>query len=265
MMVVQDIIKEDSMSTEEIIYRLFCIVDEQMADVKKRADAHLYPSEVVAIGLIFALKGGKYRPFYRWLAANYRYLFPQLPELSRMQRLLRDYSQYTIRFLKEPSTFTVVDTFGIELIHPRREGRSPDQLGRKGLSNGRWIVGIKLGWLINNAGEVVDWGWDTANEHDNTFRELATQYDGETITLSDLGFRKKDTPQKNFKYCEKGTWNERYLIESDFSVVEGVFHSKKLYHREEHHLEARLGYMAALLNVLLIITGGIFSFTEFVI
>jgi hypothetical protein len=265
MMVVQLIITEDSMSTEEIIYRLFCIVDEHMADVKKRSDANLYPSEVVTIGLVFSLKGGKYRPFYRWLAANYRHLFPKLPELSRLQRLLRDYSHYTVRFLKEPSTFSVIDTFGIELIHPRREGRRPDQLGRKGLSNGRWIVGIKLGWLINHQGEVIDWGWDTANEHDNTFRDLATQYEGETITLSDLGFRKKDTPQKNFKYCKKGTWNERYLIESDFSVVEGIFHSKKLYHREGHHLEARLGYMAALLNVLLIITGGVFSFTEFLI
>lgn len=253
------------MQTDEIIIRIFCIVDEQLADVKKRSDAHLYPSEIVTIGLIFALKGGKYRPFYRWLDGNYRHLFPKLPEQSRMQRLLRDYSHYTTRLLKEPSTFTVIDTFGIELIHPRREGRSPKQIGRKGLSNGRWIVGIKLAWLINDGGEVVDWGWDTANEHDNTFREVATQFEGETITLSDLGFRKQHTPQQNFKYCEKGRWNERYLIESCFSIVDGLFHSKKLYHREEHHLEARLGYLAALLNILLLITNGVFSFTEFVI
>ena len=265
MIVVYNIITEDSMSTEEIIYRLFCSVDAELLDVKKRSDAQLYASEIVTIGLLFALKGGQYRPFYRWLAANYHYLFPHLPEQSRMHRLLRDYSHYTVHFLKDPSTFTVVDTFGIELIHPRREGRSPDQLGCKGVSNGRWIVGINLGWLINNRGEVVDWGWDTANVPDNAFRELATQYDGETITLSDLGFRKKDTPQKNFKYCEKGTWNERYLIESCFSVVTLVFDGKKLYHRDEHHLESRLGYMAALLNILLIITGGVFSFTEFVI
>ncbi len=196
------------MSTEEIISRVFCIVDEQLIDVKKRSDARLYPSEVVTIGLLFALKGGKYRPFYRWLWANYRHLFPNLPEQSRMHRLLRDYGAYTNRFLKDPSTFTVVDTFGIELIHPRREGRSSQQLGRKGLSNGRWIVGVKLAWLVTSTGEVVDWGWDTANEHDNTFREIATQFDGETITLSDLGFRKHQAPQQNFKYCEKGTWNE---------------------------------------------------------
>jgi hypothetical protein len=27
-----------------------------------------------------------------------------------------------------------IDTYGIELIHPMREGRSPQQIGRKGLS-----------------------------------------------------------------------------------------------------------------------------------
>ena len=202
------------MSTEDILLHVFEIVDQEMLDVKKRSDARLYPSEIVTIGLMFALKGGKYRPFYRWLCANLGTWFPNIPEQSRLLRLLRDYSHYTDRFLKQPSFFTIIDTFGIELIHPRREGRSPHQLGKKGKSNGRWIVGIKLAWLVNNRGEVVDWSWDTANEPDNLFRETATQYDEETISLSDFGFRKKDTPQQNLKYCEKGTWNERYLIET---------------------------------------------------
>ena len=253
------------MSTEEILLRMFLIVDLAMVDVKKRADARLYPSEIVTIGLLFALKGGKYRPFYRWLDANLRKWFPKLPEQSRLLRLIRDYSHSTDRFLKDPSFFTAIDTFGIELIHPRREGRSPSQLGKKGLSNGRWIVGIKVAWLVNDHGEVVNWSWDTANEPDNLFRETATQYDGRTIALSDLGFRKQETSQQNLKYCEKGTWNERYQVESDFSFVEGVCHSKKMYHREEHHLEARLGYLAALINILLTITGGVFSFTKFVL
>lgn len=253
------------MSTEEILLRLFWIVDQELRDVKKRSDAHLYPSEIVTIGLMFALKGGKYRPFYRWLNANLGTWFPKLPEQSRLLRLLRDYSHYTDRFLKEPSFFTIIDTFGIELIHPRREGRSNHQLGKKGKSNGRWIVGMKLAWIVNDAGEVVDWSWDTANEPDNLFRATATQFEGQTITLSDLGFRKKDTPQQNLKYCEKGTWNERYQIESAFSFLDGTCHSKKVYHREAKHLEGRLGYLGALLNVLLIITQGVFSFTDFVL
>src|SRR3712207_9593064 len=72
--------------------------------------------------------------FRSWLTANLGVWFPHLPEQSRLHRLLRDYGPYTDRFLKDVSFFTVIDTFGIELIHPRREGRSPNQLGKKGLS-----------------------------------------------------------------------------------------------------------------------------------
>jgi len=253
------------MSTEEILLHVFLIVDDNMSDVKKRSDARLYPSEIVTIGFIFALTGGKYRPFYRWLRSNLGHWFPTLPEQSRLLRLLRDYSRYTDRFLQDVSFFTIIDTFGIELIHPRREGRSAAQLGRKGKSNGRWIVGIKLAALINDTGHVIDWCWSTANDPDNIFRELATQFDGHTIALSDLGFRKQDTPHHNMKYCERSTWNERYLIESFFSTIEGTCQSKKLYHRSADHLEARLGYLVTLINVLLIITNGVFSFTEFVL
>jgi len=253
------------MPTDEIIIRLFCMVDDELGVVNKRSDAYLYPSEIVTIGLLFALKGGRFRAFYRWLNANYRDWFPTLPERSRLQRLLRDHAEDVMPFLAEPSFFSAVDTFGIELIHPRREGRSKKQIGKKGVSNGRWIVGIKLAWLINDAGEVVDWTWDTANEPDNVFRPLATGYDGEVVALGDMGFRQKDTPTQNIKCCERGTWNQRFTIETNFSWLTELFHSKKLYHRVKTHLEAHLWYMAALMNCLLRLTEHKRSLIDFVI
>jgi hypothetical protein len=253
------------MPTDEIIIRLFCMVDDELGAVNKRSDAHLYVSEIVTIGLLFSLKGGRFRAFYRSLDKNYRAYFPKLPERSRLGRLLRDYAEQAFAFLAEVSFFTVVDTYGIELIHPRREGRSKRQIGKKGKSNGRWIVGIKLAWLINDAGEVVDWSWDTANESDNVFRPLATAYDGETIVLADQGLRAKDTPPQNIKCCERGTWNERFTIETNLSWVTEQFHAKKLYHRVKEHLEARLWYLAALINCLLRITEHKRSLAEFVI
>jgi hypothetical protein len=253
------------MPTDEIILRLFCIVDDRLGEDNKRSDALLYASEIVTIGLVFCLKGGRYRAFYRWLNANYRALFPKLPELSRLHRLLRDYAPLADAFLAEPSFFTVLDTYGIELIHPRREGRSPQQLGKKGISNGRWIVGLKLGWLINNRGEVVEWGWDTADAPDNVFRPLGTLYDGRSIVLCDLGLRETGAPQQNLKYCARGTWNERFTIETDLSWVTEVFHAKKLYHRVQDHVLARLRYLAALINCLLRITNGERSLKQFVI
>src|SRR5437899_10712151 len=96
------------MPTDEIIIRLFYMVDNQIADVNKRSDAHLYPSEVVTIGLLFALKGGRFRAFYRWMAANYRTWFPKLPERTRLARLLRDYAGLALDFLADPTCFTVV-------------------------------------------------------------------------------------------------------------------------------------------------------------
>jgi len=253
------------MSTEEIILRLFCIVDDRIGFVKKRNDAHLHDSEIVTIGLLFSLKGGRYRAFYRWLKANYATLFPNLPDCSRVLRLLKRCAHYTDEFLAEPSFFTVADTYGIELIHPRREGRSNAQVGKKGKSNGRWIVGIKLGWLINKDGQVVTWQWDTANVHDREFRDMALAYKSSTIVLCDFGFREKDAPQENMKYCEKGTWNERFTIETDLSWLCERFNTKKMYHRAASYIDARLGYLAALLNCLLTITEGKRSLTQFVI
>ena len=67
-----------------------------------------------------------------------------------------------------PTVLGVIDTYGIELIHPMREGRSPQQIGRKGLSNHRWIVGGKLCLLLNQYGLVVGWDCATANVADNS-------------------------------------------------------------------------------------------------
>ena len=144
------------MPTNEIIIRLFCMVDDQLGPVNKQLDAHLCPSEIVTIGLFFALKGGHFRAFESWLNKNYGAWFPHLPKRTHLQRLLRDCAEQAFAFLADPTFFTVADTYGIELIHPRRERRSKQQIGKKGKSNGRWIVGIKLAWLINEAGEVVD-------------------------------------------------------------------------------------------------------------
>src|SRR6266849_6151378 len=61
--------------------------------------------------------------------------FPQLPERTRLFRLFKTHQAWTQVFLAAPTVLGVIDTYGIELIHPMREGRSPQQIGRKGLSN----------------------------------------------------------------------------------------------------------------------------------
>ena len=132
------------MTTVEFITALFYEIDEQLHAIPKHPEAHLWPSEVVTLGLLHALKGGGNRAFYRWLTKDYRPLFPRLPERTRLFRLFTTHQDWTQAFLAAPTVLGVIDTYGIELIHPMREGRSPQQIGRKGLSNHRWIVGGKL-------------------------------------------------------------------------------------------------------------------------
>jgi hypothetical protein len=119
-------------TTEDFITNLFYRVDEALRAVAKHVQAGLHPSEVVTLALLFALKGVGNRAFYRWVSRDYRALFPHLPERTRLFRLFNHHQALTDRFLAEPTLLGVVDSYGIELIHPRREGRSESQIGRKG-------------------------------------------------------------------------------------------------------------------------------------
>jgi hypothetical protein len=239
------------MPTDEFITRLFCSVDEELGPVKKYDDETLYASEVVTLMLLFAIKGGKYRAFYRWIHYNYRSLFPKLPEMTRLSRLFLNHQHYCTYFLAEPSMLSIIDTYGIELIHPRREDASDSQIGRKGKSNGRWIVGVKAAFLINARGEIIEWAWGTANLPDNAFRELATDYRDESVVFADNGFRAQGADPANMRYCDHGEWNDRYVIERMLSWMNEVFHAKKIYHRSIEGIHMRIGAIAAAFNILL--------------
>src|SRR5215467_4251794 len=56
--------QESRMTTWDVIIALFYHVDEQLHDMPKHPEAHLWPSEVVTLGLLHALKGVGNRPFY---------------------------------------------------------------------------------------------------------------------------------------------------------------------------------------------------------
>jgi hypothetical protein len=194
------------MTTEDIIIQIFCVVDDRMKEMPKHPQAKLYPSELVTIGLLFALKGGHFRAFYRWLKRDWEALFAGLPDRTRLQRLLVTHQDWNERFLADPSFFLVIDSYPIELLFPIREGRSPQQFGKKSKDKGRWSIGVKLCWVLNRFGQVVDWDWDTMNTPDNQFHELIQQFSG-SIVLADYGFRKQNGVPENCKLCPKGQWN----------------------------------------------------------
>ena len=116
------------MTTIDFITELFCRVDDQIKD-DKHSQGNLYPSEIVTLALLYTLKGSGARAFWRWLVRDYRPLFPNLPHRTRLFRLFNSHSAYAESFLAAPSLIGVIDSYGIELIHPIREGRSDKRLG----------------------------------------------------------------------------------------------------------------------------------------
>lgn len=241
------------MTTDDIILHIFCLVDDNLPDIPRHSQAKLYPSELVTIGILFSLKGGYFRAFYRWLKRDYGDWFGDgsLPERTRLLRLLRTHKDWCDLLLADPTFFTVMDSYPIELLFPIREGRSQQQFGKMNKDKGRWSIGIKLCWLLNEFGHVVDWTWATMNVSDKHFNPLVEPLNGQTIVLADYGFRDKKGVPENMKICKKGTWNERMCVETALSMVTVVCDLKRIRHRLADYIQARLAYVSAMFNVLL--------------
>lgn len=201
----------DFTALSDFIVDLFCRIDDAMKEVPKHNQAKLYPSETVTLGLLFALKGRGTRAFYRWASGNLKGFFPHLPDRTRLMRLLAAHPDWTRHFLAETTLLGVADSYGIELIHPRREGRTPGQIGKKGKSNLRWIVGAKVCLILNRFGLVCDWAMDTANVADKAFHPLIARFgptaspDRQMLVPADTGFHAKEGDPANMKLCPRGT------------------------------------------------------------
>jgi hypothetical protein len=238
------------MTTVEFITALFSHVDESMRAIPTHPEARLWPSEVVTLGLLHALKGVGNRAFYRWLSRDYRPLFPRLPERTRLFRLFTTHQDWTQAFLAAPTVLGVIDTYGIELIHPMREGRSPQQIGRKGLSNHRWMVGGTLCLVLHQYGLVAGWDCATAHVSDKTFQGLMRQVDGRMLVLSDTGFHTAEGDPAHLTLCPRGAWQDRMVVETVLSMLTLVYHCKQVMHRVWPSFQARLAFTMAAFNVL---------------
>jgi hypothetical protein len=238
------------MSTNDFITELFCRIDDALIGVKKHSQAHLYPSEIVTLGFLFAIKGVGDRAFYRWVKHDLLRLFPKVPDRTRRFRLFAVHQAWTNRFLADPTILGVADSYGIELLHPMREGRSEKQIGKKGKSNHRWSVGGKLGFVLNQFGLICDWDCATANVYDATFHPLIARFEEEMIVLADSNFHAHAGDPTNLKICPRGTWNVRMVIETVLSMLTTVCHFKKVGHRVWKYFKTRLAFTMAAFNVL---------------
>lgn len=230
-----------------IIIALFCTIAKKLGRKDKRHPlGKLYLSEIILCGVLFSLKGGSFRQFYTWL--NRRDVL-SLPDRTRLQRLLIKYKDTCNHFLSDPTLFNAMDSFGVEIIHPIRESRSKQsqRVSKKGKSNYRWIIGRKINLAINGKLEIVNYQDETVNVCDNSFNEHYRETKG--IVLTDNGYRKKGGTPANFKVCQRGTWNERMLVESLFSLWTRICQMKHSFHRTIAGFKAKVAYLVALTNL----------------
>jgi hypothetical protein len=205
----------------------------------------------VTLALLYALKGCGQRAFWRWLTRDYRPLFPNLPDRTRLFRLFNSHRHYVDHFLAEPSLLGVIDSYGIELLHPIREGRSDQQIGKKGISNHRWIVGGKLCYLLNHLGLIVAWMCDTANVYDGAaFQQLVDEVADEMVVFADMSFEKKDWQPTNLRLCKRGEWNVPIVVETVLSMLTYICNFKHSHHKVWAYFETKLGFTMAMFNVL---------------
>jgi hypothetical protein len=235
----------------DFIATLFFHVDEAMTDVPKDPRSQLWPSELVTIGVLYVLKAQSQRRFWQWLEANYLHLFPALPERSRLFRLMRTHQGWADRFLATPGMLLVSDSLGIELIHPRRQGRSEGQVGEKGKSNGQWYVGVKFCPLLNFDGRICDWDAEGASLYDGDFQRMLSDHPNEP-KLVDNGFHKsarRGGDCENLIICQRGQRNYRMIVETLFSGWVRVFGMKSITERGWPGIESHLAFACAAWNL----------------
>ena len=91
------------MTSLNYITELFCKIDDKMKDLTKHSQSSLYPSEIVTLAFMFAIKGYGNRAFYRWLQRDWIQCFPKLPDRTRLFRLFKTHKDWTKRFMEEPT------------------------------------------------------------------------------------------------------------------------------------------------------------------
>lgn len=221
-----------------------------MGHLPKHGQAGLHPSEIVTLGLVFALKGVGPCAFDRWLRHNYGSWFPGLPDRTRLFRLFATHDHLTEYFLAAPTIVGVADSYGIELRHPWREDRADRQIGGKGVSNHRWIVGAKFAYILNHHGLIVAWDYAAANVSDTALHDLIRAFEHEMVVLTDTGFHARTGDPVNLKPCKRGTWNVRMVVETVLSMLTVVCRLQKLSHRTWPAVRSQLAFTLALFNIL---------------
>jgi len=221
-----------------------------MRNLPKHPQGSLWPSEVITVGQRHARKGVGNRACPRWLWKDSQALFPRLPERPRLLRLFRPPQAWPAAFLAAPTVLGGLDPYGVEVIHPIREGRSTRPIGRKGLSYHRGMIGGPLRLVLNQWGWVVAGVGATATVPAKTFQWLMRQGAGRLRIVSDTACHAADGEPPNRTRCRRGAWQDRIRIQTVWSMRTVVSHCTKVTHWIWAYCHAWLAFTMVALHVL---------------
>lgn len=154
-------------------------------------------------------------------------------------------------FLAKPSLLGIINSCGMELIQPIRKVRNPKAWIESGVSNHRWIVGSKLCLAINHLRQIIGWAWAPANAHDSWFHPLTEFFKDHSVILADTRLHAKAGNPANLKLCRRGEWDGRMLVETVYSMLTVVCHTKKMRHGVAEYFLVHLALMVASFNTLI--------------
>ena len=98
------------MQEEDTIITIYCAISEKLLYDNKAGNGLLWRSEILLCGVLFALRGGGFSSFYRWLC---RRGLLNLPERSRLLKLIKKYAYQTALFLTPSMLFNIIPLFSI--------------------------------------------------------------------------------------------------------------------------------------------------------
>ena len=122
-------------------------------------------------------------------------------------------------------------------------------MGKKGYRKHRWMVGGKLGVIVNQWGLLCAWECAPANDHETHGQPLLAQCDGQMSVLTDTGCHAQTGDPGNMQVGPRGTWNTRRRVATVWSMLTPVLHSKTMGQRVWASCRARVAWTRAVLHL----------------
>ena len=211
-----------------------------MCAIPKHPEAHLWPSEVVTLGLLHALKGARQPALLSLVDTRLSAVVSSAPQRTRLFRLLKTHQDWTQISFRRPDGARrhrhVWDR--VDPSHARRPESPtdwPQGAPEPPLDCRRETLSPAQSMGIDRGVGVCHRQWRGA---DNTFQWLIRQYEEQMIVLSDTAFHAVEGDPTNLKLCPRGAWEDRMLVETVLSMLTLVCHLKKVMHRGWAYFQA---------------------------